>query len=110
MSRAASYIVKRPLLTEKGTKLKEQGGAPFGTFTEETLKPQVLFEVALDANKIEIKRAVQTLFHVKVREVRTMTLPGKIKRMGRYAGARPDWKRAVVTLEAGQTIALFEEV
>jgi large subunit ribosomal protein L23 len=90
-------IIRRALVTEKGTTLREKAN-------------QFFFEVALDANKIEIKSAVQTLFKVKVREVRTMTLPGKIKRMGRYAGSRPDWKRAVVTLEAGQTIALFEEV
>jgi len=90
-------IIRRALVTEKGTTLREKAN-------------QYFFEVATDANKIEIKRAVQTLFQVKVRDVRTMTLPGKIRRMGRYAGARPDWKRAVVTLEAGQTIALFEEV
>ena len=90
-------IVKRALVSEKGTNLREKSN-------------QYFFEVALGANKIEIKHAVQTLFQVKVRDVRTMTLPGKVKRMGRYAGARPDWKRAVVTLEAGQTIALFEEV
>jgi large subunit ribosomal protein L23 len=90
-------IVKRAMVTEKGTMLREKAN-------------QYFFEVATSANKIEIKRAVQTLFHVKVREVRTMTIPGKVRRMGRYAGARPDWKRAVVTLEAGQTIALFEEV
>lgn len=90
-------VIRRALVTEKGTTLREKAN-------------QYFFEVARDANKIEIRRAVQALFQVKVREVRTMTLPGKIKRMGRYAGARPDWKRAVVTLEAGQTIALFEEV
>src|SRR5207302_7882472 len=58
MSRPAHQIIRRPLLTEKGTRLKETGGAPPGTFTEETLKPQVLFEVAADANKIEIKKAI----------------------------------------------------
>ncbi|HEV8480969.1 MAG TPA: 50S ribosomal protein L23 [Candidatus Eisenbacteria bacterium] len=90
-------VVRRPLVTEKGTVLREKSN-------------QYFFEVALSANKIEIKRAVQSLFQVKVREVRTMTIPGKTKRLGRYAGPRPDWKRAVVTLEAGQTIPLFEEV
>jgi large subunit ribosomal protein L23 len=90
-------IIRRALITEKGTALREAAN-------------QYQFEVALHANKIEIKQAVQKIFNVKVREVRTMTLPGKVKRMGRYSGQRPDWKRAVVTLEPGQTIALFEEV
>ncbi len=90
-------IVRRALVTEKGTALREAAN-------------QYQFEVATRANKIEIKQAVQKIFNVKVREVRTMTMPGKEKRMGRYAGRRPDWKRAVVTLEPGQTIALFEEV
>jgi large subunit ribosomal protein L23 len=110
MSRAASYIVKRPLLTEKGTKLKEQGGAPYGTFTEETLKPQVLFEVALDANKIEIKSAIETLFSVKVVDVHTQIMRGKDKRVGRYMGRRPNWKKAIVTLAAGNKIEFFEGV
>jgi large subunit ribosomal protein L23 len=90
-------IIRRALITEKGTALREAAN-------------QYQFEVAMAANKIEIKQAVQKVFNVKVREVRTMTVAGKVKRMGRYAGRRPDWKRAVVTLEPGQTIALFEEV
>ncbi len=108
--RTASYIVKRPLLTEKGTKLKEQGGAPPGTFTEETLKPQVLFEVALDANKIEIKSAIETLFSVKVVDVHTQIMRGKDKRVGRFMGRRPNWKKAIVTLAAGNKIEFFEGV
>jgi len=108
--RAASYIVKRPLLTEKGTKLKEAGGAPAGTFTEETLKPQVLFEVALDSNKIEIKRAIETLFSVKVTDVHTQIMRGKDKRMGKFMGRRPNWKKAIVTLAAGNKIEFFEGV
>jgi large subunit ribosomal protein L23 len=90
-------IIRRALVTEKGTALREAAN-------------QYQFEVAPRANKIEIKKAVQKIFNVKVREVRTMTMPGKAKRMGRYQGHRPDWKRAVVTLEPGQTISLFEEV
>ena len=58
MNRAAHHIIKRPLLTEKGTRLKEHGGAPVGTFGEGDLKPQMLFEVALDANKIEFFEGV----------------------------------------------------
>ena len=110
MSRSANYIVKRPLLTEKGTRLKEHGGAPTGTFTEETLKPQVLFEVAMDANKIEIKNAIETLFSVKVVDVHTQVMRGKEKRIGRFAGMRPSWKKAIVTLAAGNKIEFFEGV
>ena len=90
-------IVRRALITEKGTVLREAAN-------------QYYFEVAPRANKIEIKQAVQKIFGVKVREVRTMRMPGKAKRMGRFSGHRPDWKRAVVTLEPGQTIQVFEEV
>jgi large subunit ribosomal protein L23 len=95
--RDARSIVRRALITEKGTRLRE-------------LANQYYFEVAPDANKIEIKHAIQKIFNVKVLQVRTMMLPGKTKRMGRYQGQRPEWKRAVVTLEAGQTIPVFEEV
>ena len=108
--RSANHIIKRPLLTEKGTRLKEHGGAPVGTFTEETLKPQVLFEVAMDANKIEIKRAIESLFSVKVVDVHTQVMRGKEKRIGRYMGMRSSWKKAIVTLAAGNKIEFFEGV
>ena len=68
------------------------------------------FLVAPDANKIEIKQAIEAIFPVKVESVRTLRVHGKPKRMGRYAGHRPDWKKAVVTLKKGQTIELFEQV
>jgi large subunit ribosomal protein L23 len=110
MSRPAHQIIRRPLLTEKGTRLKETGGAPPGTFTEETLKPQVLFEVAADANKIEIKHAIEALFSVKVVDVHTQVMRGKEKRIGRFAGMRPNWKKAIVTLAAGNKIEFFEGV
>jgi large subunit ribosomal protein L23 len=90
-------IVHRALVTEKGTKRREAAN-------------QYFFEVAPDANKIEIKDAVQRIFHVKVEQVRTMWMPPKAKRMGRYSGHTASWKRAVVTLEANQTIELFEEI
>jgi large subunit ribosomal protein L23 len=108
--KAAHQIIKRPLLTEKGTRLKETGGAPHGTFTEEELRPQVLFEVAMDANKIEIKRAIETLFSVKVIDVHTQVMRGKDKRMGRFMGRRPNWKKAIVTLASGNKIEFFEGV
>ncbi len=110
MTRAAHHVIKRPLLTEKGTRLKEHGGAPVGTFSEEELKPQVLFEVALDANKIEIKQAIEALFSVKVVDVHTQIMRGKDKRIGRFMGRRPNWKKAIVTLKAGNKIEFFEGV
>jgi len=110
MNRAAHHIVKRPLLTEKGTRLKDHGGAPVGTFSEDELKPQVLFEVALDANKIEIKQAIEALFSVKVVDVHTQIMRGKDKRIGRFSGRRPNWKKAIVTLAAGNKIEFFEGV
>jgi large subunit ribosomal protein L23 len=66
--------------------------------------------VARDANKIEIKLAVEAIFNVKVSAVRTLRVHGKPKRVGRYAGHRPDWKKAVVTLKKGETIEIFEQV
>lgn len=110
MIRAAHHVIKRPLLTEKGTRLKEHGGAPVGTFSEEELKPQVLFEVALDANKIEIKNAIEALFSVKVVDVHTQIMRGKEKRVGRFMGQRSNWKKAIVTLAAGNKIEFFEGV
>src|SRR5437764_13662971 len=104
MTRAAHHIIKRPLLTEKGTRLKEHGGAPVGTFGEEDLKPQVLFEVALDANKIEIKSAIEALFSVKVVDVHTQIMRGKDKRIGRFMGRSHNWMKAFGTLEAWKDI------
>ena len=93
----ARQVVKRALITEKGSVLREKAN-------------QYSFEVDADANKIEIKRAVETIFKVKVKDVRTQLMHGKVKRLGRSAGRRPDWKRAIVTLAADQTIELFDQV
>ena len=90
-------ILKGPHLTEK-------------TVIQKDAHNQVTFLVDRDANKIEIKRAVEAIFNVKVDSVRTLRVHGKPKRMGRYAGYRPDWKKAIVTLKKGQTIELFEQV
>jgi large subunit ribosomal protein L23 len=90
-------VVQRPLLTEKGTRLKEEAN-------------QYLFRVAPTATKIEIKQAIEQLFKVKVAEVRTLRMQGKVKRMGRFAGRRAGWKKAIVTLKAGQSIELYEGV
>src|SRR6185503_9673424 len=75
-------VVKKALITEKGTVLRE-------------LRNQYVFEVARDANRIEILRAVEVIFSVKVRDVRTMQMRGKVKRQGRFVGKKPDWKKAV---------------
>ena len=97
MNREPRTIVRRAMISEKGTRIREKQNG-------------YLFEVARDANKIEIKRAVEAIFSVKVDSVRTIRVHGKPKRMGRYAGHRPDWKKAVVTLKKGQSIELFEQV
>ncbi len=109
--RSPEKIIKRPLLTEKGTRLKETGGKPADEVDEgdaESLSPQVAFEVADDANKIEIRNAVQKLWKVDVVKVRTTIVRGKEKRLGRFVGRRSNWKKAIVTLAAGQNIDFFE--
>jgi large subunit ribosomal protein L23 len=93
--RDARQVVLRPLLTEKSTTLKDAHN-------------HVAFQVAPDANKVEIRRAVEQIFRVRVRDVRTMVVLGKVKRMGRYQGQRPSWKKAVVTLAPGDKIELLE--
>jgi large subunit ribosomal protein L23 len=108
--RSPEEIIKRPLLTEKGTLLKETGGQADGDVDPEALKPQLLFEVARDANKIDVRRAVEQLFKVTVTDVRTLVVRGKLKRVGRFAGRRPAWKKAFVTLKAGDNIEFFEGV
>jgi large subunit ribosomal protein L23 len=88
-------IIRRPLITEKSTQQKEANR-------------QYVFEVDPDANKIEIQHAIEHLFKVKVQEVRTCNVLGKLKRLGRKYGKRPDWKKATVTLKAGSRIDFFE--
>ena len=95
--KTASSILKRPLVTEKGTQLREKDN-------------KVIFSVAKDANKIEIKRAVEELFNVHVEEVKTMVRKGKTKRWRYRAYQRSDWKKAIVTLKAGETIEFYEGV
>ena len=108
--RDAQSIIKRPLLTEKSARLRETGGATEGHAEGDTYAQQVVFEVARDANKIEIRGAVQSLFKVTVTSVRTLVVRGKQKRVGRFAGRRPSWKKALVTLKPGDNIEFFEGV
>ena len=87
-------VIRRPLITEKSTALKE---------TQRTLG----FEVHRDATKPEIKKAVEALFGVKVQDVRVANVHGKVKRQGRYAGKRPDWKKAYVVLKKDEKMIEF---
>jgi large subunit ribosomal protein L23 len=93
----ANEIIRRPLVTEKSTMMRETGANV------------IAFEVDPDANKIEVKKAVEELFKVKVAEVRIFNVPGKVKRMGRFAGKRRDWKKAYVRLKAGEKAPDFIE-
>ena len=88
-------VIRRPLVTEKSTRQKEAGR-------------HYAFEVDPEANKVEIQQAVERLFKVKVLNVRTCNVLGKIKRLGRRYGKRPDWKKAIVTLKEGDRIDFFE--
>jgi large subunit ribosomal protein L23 len=110
--RAPQSIIIKPLLTEKSTRLRETGGTDFVDFEDEedNLAQKVVFIVANDANKIEIRHAVQTLFNVHVTDVHTMIQRGKLKRVGRFQGRRPKVKKAIVTLKAGDNIEFFEGV
>ena len=90
-------IIRRVLITEKGSVMRE-------------VRNQYTFEVARGANKIEIKRAVEQVFSVKVNQVRTQQLKGKVRRTGRFVGTRSDWKKAIVTLKPDQKIELFEQI
>jgi len=88
-------IILRPVITEKTSIQKEENR-------------QITFEVARRANRVAIKRAVESIFSVNVDEVRTMQVKGKFKRRGRILGKRKDWKKAIVTLAAGERIEFFE--
>jgi large subunit ribosomal protein L23 len=89
-------VLRLPVITEKSTYLKEN---------QQTLT----FRVARQANKQEIRNAVEKIFKVKVASVRTSLCHGKIRRQGRYSGRRPDWKKAYVTLKKGEKMVEFSE-
>jgi len=92
----SQQVIRRPLVTEKTTAMREIGNV-------------IAFEVDTNANKIEVKRAVEELFKVKVAEVRLFNVRGKVKRMGRYAGKRRDWRKAYVRLKEGEKAPDFFE-
>ncbi len=108
--RPSQTIIKRPLLTEKSTTLRETGGAGPDFTGEGELAQKIVFEVAKDANKIEIRQAVQDLWKVSVTDVHTMVVRGRTKRVGRSIGWRSGYKKAIVTLKAGDNIEFFEGV
>ena len=92
----AAQVILAPVITEKSTGLKDASRT-------------LCFKVARKAKKVEIKIAVENLFKVKVEQVRTLTMHGKHKRMGRYEGRRPDWKKAYVTLAEGEKMIEYFE-
>ena len=89
-------VIRRPLITEKTSILREDGRT-------------LVFQVAREANKVEIKHAVERLLGAKVASIRTNIVHGKVKRQGRFAGRRPDWKKAYVMLRAGEKMPEFLE-
>ena len=94
--KSAYQTIRKPVITEKGLGVKE---------TEGTL----VFEVACNASKHEIKQAVQTIFKVKVDSVRTANFPGKERRRGKFTGYRPDWKKAYVKLKSGEKMPEYAQ-
>ena len=90
-------IIRMPLISEKSTNLRLD-------------QNKYVFKVDRKANKLQIKKAVEELFGVKVEDVTTMMMYGRPKRLGRFEGRRPDWKKAMVKLKKGETIELFEAV
>jgi len=95
MRRDPRTIILEPIVTEKTTSKRESLN-------------EVAFKVSRDANKIEIRSAVEELFDVVVTDVRTMSVEGKLKRLGRFEGRRSSWKKAIVKLKEGQSIEFFE--
>lgn len=87
-------LILEPIITERATKLREQN--------------KYLFSVRIDTNRVEVKKAVEEIFKVKVKNVNIQRVKGKVKRLGRFEGRRSDWKKAIVTLKEGHRIELFE--
>jgi large subunit ribosomal protein L23 len=90
-----NQLIRRPVITERASELQEK-------------YQKYVFEVRSNANKIDIQRAVESQFDVDVEKVNTVSMHGKVKRMGRFVGRRADWKKAIVTLAEGQSIDFFE--
>jgi large subunit ribosomal protein L23 len=95
--KAYHHLIKGPIITEK-------------THAQKAAANKLTFRVALKANKIEIRKAIEDIFKVKVLGVNTVHVRGKEKRLGKTSGMRPDWKKAIVTLAPGEKIAAFEGI
>jgi large subunit ribosomal protein L23 len=95
--KSSRNIILSPLVSEKGANMR-------------TDQNKFIFRVDRKANKLQIKKAVEELFKVKVEDVNTLTMYGRPKRLGRFEGRRSDWKKAIVKLKKGETIELFEKV
>ncbi len=93
--KAYHHLIRGPIITEKTHTLRESGN-------------KVTFRVDVKANKIEIRKAIEAIFKVKVAAVNTVRMKGKVKRLGRTEGVRPAWKKAIVTLAPGEKISGFE--
>lgn len=97
MSRDPRQVIKTHISTERSTLLRE-------------LNNEYVFEVDKKANKYLIKQAIEDAFKVKVDTVRTLIMPGKVRRMGRNEGKTPTWKKAIVRLKKGQSISMFDNI
>ena len=97
MRREAHSIILRPVLTEKLTELRET-------------QRKIGILVRADANKVEIKKAAEEVLKVKIEKVNVLNGAGKIRRIGRLSGKKPDWKKAIVTMKAGEKLEMFEGV
>lgn len=95
--RSSHSVVKSHIATEKSHVMRDQQNC-------------YVFEVEAGANKIDVRRAIEELFNVKVRDVKTMIVRGKMKRLGRFVGKKPNWKKAIVTLAKGETISQLENI
>ena len=95
--KSTNRIIKQAIVSEKGTIMRDESN-------------RYVFKVNPDANKIEIKSAIEKAFSVKVLDVKTMNMKGKTKRLGRFEGKRSSWKKAIVRLKEGDSIDIFEKV
>jgi len=115
MSRSPQQVIIRPVFTEKASWLMDEGTDARGRRIEklrERVEPRrkYTFEVAPSATKIDIRKAVELMFDVTVKSVRTVNMAGKKRRLGRSMGRRPHWKKAIVEVSEADTIDLFEGV
>lgn len=109
MSRAPHEILIRPIVTEETSRLQFNPGRIRKRHAEKDIpiRPRIAFVVDRNATKIEIRRAVESMFDVHVTSVNTMNVMGKERRVGRHIGRRPSWKKAIVTLAEGEMVDVF---